>query len=398
MTRKITSFRILPDNNDFMNTPRMLIVTGEASGDLHGAHLIRSVKTRMPQAQIFGVGGSHLAAEGVTLISSSDELAVVGVTEVLKKLKTVYAVFRKLSRFLKDERPDLVILVDYPDFNLRLAKVAHKLGIRVVYYISPQVWAWRSSRVKLIQKIVTKMIVIFPFEQEFYRRHGVEVEWVGHPLVETVRSSLTKAEFCQQHALDSDRPILGLLPGSRESEIERLLPLMLDAAQRIRQQQPDAQFFLPVASSLAHSSSFAALPEWITPIHGQTYEAIAAADMVITASGTVTVETTLLETPMLITYIVAPLTFWIGSHFIRVPYIGMVNLIAGKEVAKEFIQKNATPDAVAQEALRLLRDAAAREEMRRELRAVRQKLGEPGATDRAAKVIADTLSEREGSI
>ena len=378
-----------------MNSPRIFIVTGEASGDLHGAHLMRSLKKRLPQAQMFGVGGAHLAAEGVTLVSSSDELAVVGVTEVLKKLKTDYAVFKKLSRFLKDERPDLLILVDYPDFNLRLAKVAHKLGIRVVYYISPQVWAWRSSRVKLIQKIVTKMIVIFPFEQEFYRRHGVEVEWVGHPLVETVRSSLTKTDFCQQHALDPNTPLLGLLPGSRESEVERLLPLMLDTAQRIQDQQPETQFLLPVASSLSRSSSFSALPEWITQIHGQTYEAIAAADVVITASGTVTVETTLLETPMLITYIVSPLTFWIGYFFIKVRQIGMVNLIAGKEVAKEFIQKYATPDAVAQEALRLLRNPAAREEIRRELRAVREKLGEPGATDRAANVIADLLQRND---
>ncbi|GAK51526.1 lipid-A-disaccharide synthase [Candidatus Moduliflexus flocculans] len=376
-----------------MNIPRILIVTGEASGDLHGAHLIRAVKQRLPQAQIFGVGGAHLAAEGVTLISSSDELAVVGVTEVIKKLKTVYAVFKKLSRFLKEERPDLLILVDYPDFNLRLAKVARTLGIRVVYYISPQVWAWRSSRVKLIQKIITKMIVIFPFEREFYQRHGVDVEWVGHPLVETVKSSLTKAEFCQQHAFDPSKPLLGLLPGSRESEIERLLPLMLETAWRIREQQSETQFLLPVASSLSQSSFFAALPEWIKPIHQQTYEAIAAADVVMTASGTVTVETTLLETPMLITYIVSPLTFWIGYFFIKVRRIGMVNLIAGKEVAKEFIQKHATPDAVAQEALRLLRDSEAREAIRRELHAVRQQLGEPGAADRAAKVIVDTLSK-----
>lgn len=372
-------------------SPRMLIVTGEASGDLHGAHLVRAIKRRLPDAQISGVGGAHLKAEGVALLSSSDELAVVGVVEVLKKLGVVWSVFRKLTRFLKEERPDLVMLVDYPDFNLRLARVAHKLGIPVVYYISPQVWAWRSSRVKLIQRIVTKMIVIFPFEQEFYRRHGVDVEWIGHPLVESVRSSLTKAQFCEQRGLAPEHPIIGLLPGSRDSEVERLLPVMLAAAQRIRQQQPCVQFVLPVAPPLEQSALFADLPSWVIPVRQQAYEVIHAADFVITASGTVTVETAILETPMMIAYIVAPLTYWIGSKFIKVRFIGMVNLIAGKKVAKEFIQQAATPDAIAQEALRLLNNPAALADIRRELRLVHQKLGEPGATDRAAAVIEHVL-------
>ena len=376
------------------HSPRMLIVTGEASGDLHGAHLVRAIKRRLPDAQISGVGGAHLKAEGVALLSSSDELAVVGVVEVLKKLGVVWSVFRKLTRFLKEERPDLVMLVDYPDFNLRLARVAHKLGIPVVYYISPQVWAWRSSRVKLIQRVVTKMIVIFPFEQEFYRRRGVDVEWIGHPLVESVRSSLTKAQFCERHGLAPERPILGLLPGSRDSEVERLLPVMIAAAQRIRQQQPETQFILPVAPPLEQSALFADLPPWVISVRQQTYEAIRAADLVITASGTVTVETAILETPMMIAYIVSPLTYWIGSKFINVRFIGMVNLIAGKEVAKEFIQQAATPNAIAQEALRLLNNPAALADIRRELRLVHQKLGEPGATDRAAAVIEHVLQGR----
>ena len=287
------------------HSPRMLIVTGEASGDLHGAHLVRAIKRRLPDAQISGVGGAHLKAEGVALLSSSDELAVVGVVEVLKKLGVVWSVFRKLTRFLKEERPDLVMLVDYPDFNLRLARVAHKLGIPVVYYISPQVWAWRSSRVKLIQRVVTKMIVIFPFEQEFYRRRGVDVEWIGHPLVESVRSSLTKAQFCERHGLAPERPILCLLPGSRDSEVERLLPVMIAAAQHIRKQQPETQFILPVAPPLEQSALFADLPPWVISVRQQTYEAIRAADLVITASGTVTVETAILETPLMIAYIIS---------------------------------------------------------------------------------------------
>lgn len=377
--------------SQMVQAPRICIVAGEASGDLHGAHLIRAVKRRLPDAQISGVGGAHLRAEGVALISSSDELAVVGVVEVLKKLGVVWSVFRKLTRVFKEERPDLVILIDYPDFNLRLARVAHKLGIPVVYYISPQVWAWRSSRVKLIQRIVTKMIVIFPFEQEFYRQRGVNVEWIGHPLVESVRSSLTKAEFCEERGLNPAQPIIGLLPGSRDSEVERLLPVMLSAAQRIRQQKPTAQFVLPIAPSVEQSALFADLPSWIVPVRRQAYETIHAADFVITASGTVTVETAILETPMIIAYIVSPLTFWIGYFFIRVRFIGMVNLIAGKEVAKEFIQRAATPDAIAQEALRLLNNPAALADIRRELRGVHEQLGEPGATDRAAAVIAHLL-------
>jgi lipid-A-disaccharide synthase len=376
-----------------MSSPRILIVTGEASGDLHGAHLVRALKKQLLNSAIYGVGGNHLKAEGVILLSNSDELGVVGVSEVLKKLGTVVNVFRKLARFLKEQRPDLLILVDYPEFNFRLARVAHKVGIPIVYYISPQVWAWRSARVKLIQKLVTKMIVIFPFEREFYQQHGVDVEWVGHPLVETVKSSLTKEEFCRQYGLDPSNPIIGILPGSRESEVQRLLPVMVAAAQQIHQQQPNVQFVLPLASSLQPSHLLTwELPPYIHLTRRQTYETINAADLVVTASGTVTVETALLETPMIITYIVSPLTYWLGKHMINVPFIGMVNLIAGKQIVPELIQTMVTPERITQAVLTLLHDPAGLTAMHQDLRGVRQKLGAPGAPDRAAATILDVLS------
>ena len=374
-------------------SPRILIVTGEASGDLHGAHLVHALKKQLPALEIYGVGGIHLKAEGITLLSSSDELAVVGVWEVLKKLKTVFQVYKKLSHYLKEQEPDLLILVDYPEFNFRLARVAYKLGIPIVYYISPQVWAWRSGRVKLIQRLVKKMIVIFPFEQEFYRKYGVDVEWVGHPLADSVKSSLSKEEFCQQYSLDPSKPILGLLPGSRESEVERLLPVMLAAAESIHQQETHVQFVLPLASSLGQSALFDnTLPPFIQLIRQQTYETINAADLIVTASGTVTVETAILETPMIITYIVLPLTYWLGWMFIKAPFIGMVNLIAGKQVATELIQDMVTPEAISGEVLTLLRDTEKLAHIKEELRIVHQKLGEPGAPDRAAKVIVDILN------
>jgi len=370
-----------------------MIVAGEASGDLHGAHLARVLKQQRPDLEICGVGGSHLKAEGIALLSSSDELAVVGVLEVVKKLKTVWRVYKHLSRYLTERRPDVLLLIDYPEFNLRLARAAHKLNIPIVYYISPQVWAWRSNRVKLIRRLVTKMIVIFPFEQTFYASHGVDVEWVGHPLVESVTPSQSKEAFCQQHGLSAIQPIIGLLPGSRESEVERLLPVMLAAAQQIRTQQPDVQFVLPLASSLEQSPLFqTALPSFIRLVRQQTYEAIQAADLVVTASGTVTVETAILETPMIITYIVSPLTYWLGRLFINVPFIGMVNLIADKQVAVELIQDQAAPRAIAQEVLTLLQQPEQLEHIRRELRTVRRKLGEPGAAERAAAVILEVLN------
>jgi lipid-A-disaccharide synthase len=369
-----------------------MIIAGEASGDLHGAHLVCALVKHFSNFEFYGVGGDHLKNEGVTLLSSSDELGVVGVSEVIKKLGLVIKVFRRLSRFLKEQRPDLLILIDYPEFNLLLARVAHKNGIPIVYYISPQVWAWRSNRVKLIRRLITKMIVIFPFEQEFYKKHGVDVEWVGHPLVETVNSSLTKEEFCQQHSLDPSHPIIGILPGSRESEVQRLLPVMIAAVQRIRQQQPDVQFVLPLASSLQTSNLFKnTLPSYVQLIRQQTYEAVNAADLIITASGTATVEAALLETPMIITYIVAPLTYWLGRFFIKVPFIGMVNLIAGKQVAPELIQTMVTPERITQEVLTFLQNPEKLAMIKQELRMVREKLGKPGAPDRAAAIIAGLL-------
>ncbi|MBD3304987.1 lipid-A-disaccharide synthase [candidate division KSB3 bacterium] len=371
----------------------LMIIAGEASGDLHGAHLIRALKARLPDVKISGVGGWYLQTEGMEVVSSSDELAVVGVSEVVKKLLTVFKVYRHLSRVLRDQRPDLLILVDYPEFNLRLARVAHRLGIPIVYYISPQVWAWRSYRAKLIQRLVTKMIVIFPFEREFYQRYGVDVEWVGHPLTDAVSSSLTKDAFCTHYGLDPARPIIGLLPGSRESEAERLLPVMREAAQQLHQRDPNVQFVLPVASSLEHSKLFeTTLPEFVHLTRHHTYETIHAADVIVTASGTVTVEAAILETPMIITYIVSPLTYWLGRKFIKVPFIGMVNLIAGKQIVPELIQEQATPERIVHEILTLLDDPAALDRLRQELRHVHEKLGEPGAPARAAEVIVKLLS------
>ena len=379
-----------------MKTARIMIVTGEASGDLHGAHLVHALKKQLPSAEISGVGGAHLQQEGITLLSSSDELAVVGIVEVIKKIKTVWRVYKRLSHYLKEQRPDLLILVDYPEFNLRLARVAKKLGIPIVYYISPQVWAWRSGRVKLIRRLVRKMIVIFPFEREFYQQHGVDVEWVGHPLTESVKATLNKEEFCRRHGLDSAKPILGLLPGSRESEIERLLPVMRDAAERLHAKDPSIQFVLPLASSLENSPLMKdQMPAFIRLIRQQTYDTIHAADLIVTASGTVTVETAILETPMIISYIVSPFTYWLGRKFIKVPFIGMVNLIAGKEVAKELIQEMVTPERITEEVLRLLQDREQLAQIESELRVVHQQLGEPGAAERAAKAIADVIRTHE---
>ena len=372
------------------------MVAGEASGDLHGAYLLEALRKIDPQVRCFGMGGDALHRAGMTLVVHHRSISVVGITEVFFKLRVILKALRELKQSLDRERPDLVILVDFPDFNFRLAKAAHRRGIPVLYYISPQVWAWRSGRVRLIRKWVRKMIVFFPFEVPLYRAAGVDVEWVGHPLLDIVKPSLSKQEALRKFNLSPDQPVVALLPGSRESEIGKLLPALLASAQLLLREIPTLQFVIPLASGISQEI----LSPWVreSPIPVKvvaemTYDVMNVADLLITASGTATLEGAILGRPMVIIYKVSPLSYWIGRMLVRVDHIGMVNLVAGKGLMPELLQKDANPEKIAAESLPILKDLVLRRQMTEGTEGVRRNLGEPGAVGRAASIVHSLLNE-----
>jgi lipid-A-disaccharide synthase len=379
-----------------MNPKKILMVAGEVSGDLHGAHLAEAIHGIDPEVQFFGVGGQGLANKGMEILYSSSSLAVVGITEVLFKLKPIFLALRGLKHALVRRRPDLVILIDFPDFNLRVARMAHRHGIPVLYYISPQVWAWRSGRVRQIARWVKKMVVFFPFEKPLYEKAGVDVEWVGHPLIDLVNPSLDPDAAFRRFGLDPGRRTVALLPGSRPHEIERLLPVLLGAAQRLQGEIRDLQFVIPVAPGIPYGAVSAwteRFPVPVTIVEGQSYDVMHSAELVITASGTATLETAILKKPMIILYRVSFFSYLVGRALVKVKYIGLPNLVAGKAVVPELIQGEATPERVAEEALKILNDSAFRRGMIEELAEVRRSLGEPGAARRAARIVCSLLRE-----
>ena len=379
-----------------MKSKKILLVAGEVSGDLHGSHLVEAIQSIDPEIQFFGVGGEGLKRVGMKLLYPSQSLSVVGITEVLLKLRPILRALRGLKKSLDRERPDLIILVDFPDFNLRLAKIAHRRGIPILYYVSPQVWAWRPKRIKLIARLVKKMIVLFPFEVPLYEAAGVDVEWVGHPLLDTVRPALSKEKAFQQLGLDPKRRTIGLLPGSRMHEVKRLLPPLLASADVLQREIPDLQFVVPLAPGIPKTI----LSPWmknisvpVIVVEGFTYDAMNLSDLLIVASGTATLEGAILGKPMVIIYKVSLLSYWIARALIRVDHIGLVNLVAEKEIAPELIQRDVNPRRIADEAFRILRDPLLSRKMVESMGEVRQKLGEPGAAQRAAHIVLSLMKE-----
>ncbi len=379
-----------------MKSKKILLVAGEVSGDLHGSYLVEAIHRIDPEIQFFGVGGEGLKRVGMRLLHHSQSLSVVGITEVFVKLRSILKALRTLKRSLERENPDLVILIDFPDFNLRLAKIAHRKGIPILYYISPQVWAWRPGRVKLIARLVEKMVVLFPFEVPLYEAAGVDVEWVGHPLLDIVKPSLSKEMAFQQFGLDPGRRTIGLLPGSRIHEIERLLPSLLASAQLLQKEIPDLQFVIPLAPGMSRatlSSRMNPISVPVTVVEGFTYDVMNLCELLITASGTATLEGAILGKPMIIIYKVSFSTYWIGRALVRVNHIGLPNLVAEKEIALELIQKDVNPQRIVEEALRILRDPLLSRKMMESMGEVRHKLGEPGAAERAGRIVCSMLRE-----
>ena len=366
------------------------MVAGEVSGDLQGAHLVEAIHRIDPEVRFFGVGGEGLERAGMKLLYPSRSLSVVGITEVLPKIRSILRALRILKQSIDHERPDLVVLIDFPDFNLRLARYARRQNIPVVYYISPQVWAWRSGRVKQIARWVRKMIVFFPFEVPIYQEAGVDVEWVGHPLIDIAKPTLSREEALRRFGLAPGRRTIGLLPGSRSGEVRRLLPTLLGAAVLLLKEIPTLQFIIPLASSIPRSMILPFLERSSVPVtltEGLTYDVMNISDLLVAASGTATLEGAIMGTPMVIIYKVSLLSYWIGRALIHVDHIGLVNLVAGKRIAPELIQKDASSQRIAVEALRILRDPVLMRQMRESMAEVRKRLGEPGAAERASRIV-----------
>jgi len=371
---------------------RVMIIAGEASGDLHGAGVIRELKRLSPKVEVFGVGGDKMRREGMQLIYHVNELSFMGFMEVLKHLPVIQSVKRTLESVLRYRKPEVVLLIDYPGFNLRFAATAKRCGAKVVYYISPQVWAWHKSRIKKMRGIVDKMLVIFPFEVDLYRKEGVDAEFVGHPLLEVLKSDLDRKGFFKRYGLDPEKRLLGLLPGSRKQEIEMIFPEMLKAA-RVIAQEEGMEIAVAVAPTLQEKyfKTFYNL-DGVHLITGASYEVMDHADFALVTSGTATLETGLFGTPMVVVYKTSWPTYIIGRALIRVKNIGLVNIVAGKQIVPEFIQHQATAANLAKEALKILRNERLLGTIREELSKVKGRLGEIGASHRVAERILHVAS------
>lgn len=373
---------------------KVLIIAGEASGDLHGANLVRELQALAPGTSVFGVGSRNMRDAGVTMLADAAEISVVGATEVLTHIGAIYRVYATVKRFLREKRPNLLVLIDFPDFNILLGKAARKLGIPVLYYVSPQVWAWRKGRAKKIAKLVKAIMVLFPFEVDIYRREGADVRFVGHPLVDAVASPYTAGEAREALGLAPDRMTVALLPGSRRKEIENLLPDMLRSARLLQERVSGVQFVLPVAPTLDPGMirrfvERSGVP--MTLVDGKVYDVLRASDGAIVTSGTATLETALMAVPMVIVYRVSPLSYAIGRMIIDVKHIGLVNIVAGRTVVPELVQGEVTPERIAAELEPALSDAARRRIVIDDLLEVRRLLGAGGASRRAAAVVNEIL-------
>ena len=376
-------------------TKTVMIIAGEASGDMHGASLVREMLKIDPSLNFYGIGGNKMQDAGVKLLVNAAQIAVVGLTEVISKLGTLFRIIRQVKKSLDEMKPELVILIDYPDFNLNfVAPAAKKRNIKILYFISPQVWAWRKSRINKIKRLVDKMAVILPFEVDTYAAKGFVVDYVGHPLLDLVKPTYSKQESQIKFNLDESKTTIGLLPGSRRSEVVKLLPEMLKAAEILAQQIQNLQFILPLADTLEEKTVgdiISGFTVKVKVISGQTYDAISCCDLAIVASGTATLETALLKVPMVIIYKLSPITYFIGRLIVNAKTIGLANIIAGKTVVPELLQKDASADRIAAEALYILTDGERKQEMIKELSAISSKLGNPGAARKTAQLACDML-------
>lgn len=370
---------------------KIMLSCGEASGDLYAGALCTELLLREPSAELFGFGGARMAGAGAELVGSFEGLTVTGLTEALRVIPRSYAMLRRLTRAAAERRPDVFVAIDFPDFNFQLLKAIHRLGIPIVYYVSPQLWAWRAGRMETMKRFVDKVLVIFPFEQAIYESAGVPVEFVGHPLAELAQQSQPRSAFLRDRGLVPDAPTVALLPGSRPNEVHRIAPGMVAAIPLIRQRLPDVQFIVACAPTLPDSMFVPFIAGMSRPIpalvRDRTDDVLAACDVVITASGTATVQAALHERPMVVVYKLSSLTYRLGKPFVKVDRYAMPNLVAGRTIVPELIQDDFVPARVAEETLSFLTDHEKHARTREALRRVREALGLPGASGRSAEAI-----------
>lgn len=374
---------------------KIMIMSGEASGDLHGSNLAKEIRRADPSVAVYGVGSRHMREAGVQMVADASEISVVGISEVLTHIGAIYRVYARLKRFLRTERPDLLVLIDFPDFNIMLGKAARKLGIPIVYYISPQVWVWRKGRIKTIAKLVRSMLVVFPFEVPLYEKEGVDVRFVGHPLTDVVRSELTPQQAKQAFGLAAERRTVALLPGSRRTEIMNLLPDMLGAAKILQTRFADLQFVLPVAPTVQRDFVQAFIAQSGVPVtvtDGRVYDLLRASDAAMVKSGTATLETGLMGIPMVIVYRISAFTYYVLTKMVSgIKHVGLINIVAGDRLVPELIQDQAKPENMADAITEMLKDSAYHARIRAGLAAARNRLGDTGASARVASVILGML-------
>jgi len=378
----------------------LMIVAGEASGDKHGAKLVSALRALRPRMrfEFFGAGGDEMRQAGVETLVDAREVAIMGALEVARALPKFLRVFRRLSDAANERRPRLVVLIDWPEFNLRLARRLKRDGHRVVYYISPQIWAWRSYRIHAVKRHVERMLVILPFEKDYYERNDVEVDYVGHPLLDSVSVTTTREEFRTRHSLDTSNPVIAMLPGSRHSEIRHILPPMVEAAKLLNRWRPHFQFILPLARTFEPNAIAQQIGSTgLRVIENDTYNAIAASDLAVVASGTATLEAAIIGSPLIVVYRASQLNWRIFRPLINTPFVGMPNLIAGREIAPELLQDDLNGERLAKLIVEFLSDPARLRRSRDDLAEVRKKLGEANASERAADRILDLLGKSPGA-
>ena len=379
------------------NNKRVMIIAGEASGDLHAAKLVREVNAKTSNIDFYGIGGKHMSEAGVETLVDSAKLAVVGLVEVLAHWNTISGALKKMQHLLRTSPPDLLVLTDYPDFNLRLAKTAKECGVKVLYYISPQVWAWRQKRVFKIRKIVDMMAVVFPFEEKFYREYNVPVRFVGHPLVDEVHASADQATLKKEFLLDNDKPVVGLFPGSRHSEIKRLLPIIVESAKKIIANKPDTQFVIPVASTLKEEDIlpyFEGTEFDMRVIHHRSHDVMQVCDAIITVSGTVTLEIALMQKPMVVINKISALSYFFVSRMLKIKHIALCNIVANKRIVPELIQNDAEADKIASTLCDLIDNKELSTNIITELGTIKNKLSDDTLKTDLSTLLIDMLNNK----
>lgn len=372
----------------------IFIAAGENSGEKYGAGLVRQFKKLLPSYSFFGIGGKHMAVEGVELLYSVEDLGVVGGFEVISHLPRLKKIFDRVRREVRHRKPAASVLIDSPDFNLRLAKKIKKMSIPVLYYVSPTVWAWRKNRLKTIKKNIKKMMLIFPFEEKIYQQAGIQAAYIGHPILEKIGTSLTRQEFLEKYGLNPDKKLIAVLPGSRKNELKYHMEVLPDALSRLQKEQ-NAQFVLLLAESLDEdllSTYLPLLPEELKVLVEDHYEAISSSDLVLSSCGTANLETALLETPLIVFYRISPISYFLGRWLVKISDFSIVNILAGKRIIPELIQKDFSAENILKEANRIFDSDEARAKMKGHFKRIKKILGEKVASHNAALELQKLIS------